>query len=171
MTRVELHAATRADLQAIVAIYNASIPGRLATADLEPVLVQDRVKWCERHSRLRPLWVARIAGQVVGWLSFEDFYGRPAYHRTAEVSVYVAADRQRLGIGRQLLGAAVERAPELGLSTLLGFIFGHNEPSLRLFERFGFMAAGRLPEVAELDGVLRDLVIVLLRLPHSGAQP
>jgi phosphinothricin acetyltransferase len=43
---------------------------------------------------------------------------------------------------------------------LLGFIFGHNEPSLKLFERFGFEKWGHLPSVAELDGIERDLVIV-----------
>jgi L-amino acid N-acyltransferase YncA len=164
MIRAELHLAERRDLEAIVAIYNASIPGRLATADLEPVLVEDRLGWFDRHDRARPLWVARIGDEVAGWLSFEDFYGRPAYHRTAEVSVYVAPGRQRLGIGRQLLGAAVRRGPALGLSVLLGFIFGHNVASLRLFEASGFKEAGALREVAELDGVMRDLLIVMRRL-------
>jgi phosphinothricin acetyltransferase len=56
------------------------------------------------------------------------------------------------------------RAPRLGLKTLLGFIFGHNEPSLRLFEVFGFQRWGILPRVAELDGVERDLVIIGRRL-------
>ncbi len=164
MTRVQLQAADRLDLDAIVAIYNASIPGRLATADLEPVRVEDRVAWFERHDHRRPLWVARTEAEVVGWLSFEDFYGRRAYHRTAEVSVYVAPSGQRLGIGRQLLEAAVQRAPSLGLSVLLGFVFGHNLASLRLFQSLGFESAGRLPEVAELDGALADLVILLRRV-------
>jgi L-amino acid N-acyltransferase YncA len=64
------------------------------------------------------------------------------------------------GVARTLLGRAVEQAPTLGLRTLVGFIFGHNEPSLRLFERFEFVRWGLLPEVARLDGVERDLVIV-----------
>jgi phosphinothricin acetyltransferase len=46
------------------------------------------------------------------------------------------------------------------VDTLLGFIFGHNEPSLRLFEKFGFARWGELPKVASLDGIERDLVIV-----------
>ncbi len=46
------------------------------------------------------------------------------------------------------------------VSTLLGFVFAHNEPSLRLLEAFGFERWGLLPRVAELDGVERDLVIV-----------
>jgi L-amino acid N-acyltransferase YncA len=43
---------------------------------------------------------------------------------------------------------------------LLGFIFAHNQPSLQLFEKFGFQQWGYLPQVAHLDGVERDLVIV-----------
>jgi L-amino acid N-acyltransferase YncA len=148
------------DLAAIVAIYNASIPGRMATADLEPVSVEDRLAWFERHSESRPLWVARAGDAVAGWLSFETFYGRPAYRRTAEVSIYIAPEWQRRGIASELLAEAVERAPAFGLAVLLGFIFGHNVASLGLFQRFGFEPCGRLPLVAELDGVLRDLVIV-----------
>ena len=48
--------------------------------------------------------------------------------------------------------------------TLIGFIFGHNEPSLALFERFGFSRWGELPRVTILDGVERDVVIVGLRV-------
>ncbi len=47
---------------------------------------------------------------------------------------------------------------------MLGFIFGHNEPSLRLFQRFEFETWGTLPRVAVLDGVERDLVILGRRL-------
>jgi phosphinothricin acetyltransferase len=164
MTSIRIQAAVADDLQPIVSIYNASIPGRLATADLEPVTVADRVAWFERHHAARPLWVARAEGEVVGWLSFESFYGRAAYERTAEISVYVAPGRQRLGIGHRLLSTAVERGPELGLSVLLGFIFGHNTPSLALFEGLRFTRAGTLGQVAELDGVLCDLVILWRRV-------
>ncbi|MEO0687152.1 MAG: N-acetyltransferase, partial [Cyanobacteria bacterium J06649_11] len=38
------------DLPAIVAIYNASIPGRMATADLEPVSVTSRINWFKNRS-------------------------------------------------------------------------------------------------------------------------
>jgi L-amino acid N-acyltransferase YncA len=41
----------------------------------------------------------------------------------------------------------------------------HNEPSLRLFEDFGFERRAHRPKVAELDGVERDLVVLGLDLP------
>lgn len=159
--RLTIRDATRADLPAIVEIYNAAIPGRMATADTSPITVASRHAWFAEHRPdERPLWVIQAGRVIVGWLSFQSFYGRPAYHATAEVSVYVAPDRQRQGIGRALLSRAIDESPRLGLRTLLGFIFGHNAPSLRLFERHGFARWGTLPRVAELDGVERDLVIM-----------
>jgi L-amino acid N-acyltransferase YncA len=163
---VDIRDATAEDLSAIVAIYNAAIPGRMATADLEPVSVEARRGWFAEHStHLRPLWVIGERGGVAGWLSFQSFYGRPAYHATAEVSVYVAPEHQRRGIARRLVGEAIRRAPAMEIRTLLGFIFGHNRPSLELFRGFGFETWGNLPRVAELEGVERDLLIVGRRVP------
>jgi L-amino acid N-acyltransferase YncA len=153
------------DLPAIVAIYNAAIPGRMATADLDPVSVDSRRGWFHEHSPgSRPLWVLEDAGAIRAWLSFQSFYGRPAYRATAELSVYVAPDAQRHGYGRALLADAMKSAPAFGLRTLLGFIFGHNEPSLALFRAFGFDTWAHLPRVAELDGIERDLLILGKRL-------
>ena len=157
--------ATLDDLPGIVAIYNSTVPSRLVTADLEPVTVESRLAWFHAHGpQARPLWVVEENGTVLAWLSFSDFYGRPAYLRSAEVSIYLAESVRGKGLGKQLLQAALERAPALGIDTLLGFIFGHNEPSLRLFKGFEFQTWGTLPRVAVLDGVERDLVILGRRL-------
>lgn len=162
--------ATRADLPAIVAIYNAAIPGRRATADTEPVTVESKEPWFEQHGPAsHPLWVADFDGAIGGWLSFSAFYGRPAYRATAELSVYVAPTHQRRGIARRLVADAIERAPGLGLATLLGFVFDHNAPSLRLFAGFGFARWGHLPRVAVLDGGERDLVILGRRIEGIAA--
>ncbi|MEO1428434.1 MAG: N-acetyltransferase family protein [Cyanobacteria bacterium J06633_8] len=157
--------ATENDLPAIVAIYNASIPSRMATADLEPVSVMSRINWFKKRSPLKhPLWVIETGEVIAGWLSFQPFYGRPAYHATAEVSIYIASNYQKRGLGKRLLKEAIRQSPNLGLKTLIGFIFGHNEASLKLFEQFGFEPWGNMPLIAELDGVERDLVILGLRV-------
>jgi L-amino acid N-acyltransferase YncA len=54
----------------------------------------------------------------------------------------------------------MDACPRLGIKTLLGFIFGHNEPSLKLFYSFGFINWGILPKIAQMDGIERDLIIV-----------
>jgi phosphinothricin acetyltransferase len=150
-----------ADLPAIVDIYNAAIPGRLATADTEAVSVESRRPWFAAHApATHPLWVWDDAGTLGGWLSLQAFYGRPAYRATAELSVYVAPSHQRRGVARGLVAHALERSAALGVTTLLGFVFGHNAPSLGLFSGFGFVRWGHLPRVAVLDGIERDLVIL-----------
>jgi predicted O-methyltransferase YrrM len=58
------------------------------------------------------------------------------------------------------LERAIARAPSLGITALVGLIFAHNEPSLKLFQRFGFERWAFLPGVAQLDGVERDLVVM-----------
>ena len=98
--------------------------------------------------------------RICAWLSFNSFYGRPAYQPTAEVSIYVAESHRRRGVGRGLLERAILGAPACEIRNLLGFIWAHNLPSLQLFEAFGFERWGHLPRVAELDGIERDLVIV-----------
>ena len=61
--------ATLDDLPAIVAIYNAAIPGRIATADTDPVTVESRKEWFDKHEPgRRPLWVAEMDGEVVAWI-------------------------------------------------------------------------------------------------------
>lgn len=156
-----LRDATEADLPAIVEIYNATIPGRMVTADTSPVTPESRIAWFRTHnSQTRPLWVVVDGDRICAWLSFNSFYGRPAYQPTAEVSIYVAESHRRRGVGRGLLERAIVGAPACDLRNLLGFIWAHNLPSLQLFEAFGFERWGHLPRVAELDGIERDLVIV-----------
>jgi L-amino acid N-acyltransferase YncA len=157
--------ARASDLPVIVAIYNAAIPGRLATADTDPITVESRRDWLGAHDPARhPLWVCERERRVVGWLSVSPFYGRPAYAATAELSVYVDPAAQKAGVATALLTHALARAAALGLSTYLGFIFGHNAQSLALFGKFGFEQWARLPRVAVLDGVERDLLILGKRL-------
>jgi phosphinothricin acetyltransferase len=154
-------AAAEADLPRIIEIYNATVPSRMVTADLAPVSIESRRDWFLAHGSVtRPLWVTEAGGRVVGWLSLSSFYGRPAYDATVEVSVYVDEASRRRGVGGYLLGEAIRYAPSVGLSTMVGFIFAHNDPSLALFARYGFDRWGVLPRVATLDGIERDLVIV-----------
>ncbi len=148
------------DLAPIVDIYNAAIPGRMATADTELVTVDSRRDWLHQRTKERPLWVIEAGGEVAGWLSFESFHHRPAYHGTAEISVYVSPRHQRRGLGLQLLRKAIAEGPGLGLRTLLAMIFAHNPPSLALFEGCGFRRWGHLPGVADMDGIERDTLIL-----------
>ena len=154
--------ATRDDLPTIVDIYNSTIASRMVTADTEPVSVESRVAWFDTHnSANRPLWVLLDEKQkITGWVSFKSFYGRPGYNATIEISIYLHPDERGKGLGKKALQYAIDQAPRLGIKTMLGYIFAHNEPSLKLFRHFGFADWAVMPNIAELDGVERSLIIL-----------
>lgn len=158
--------ATLDDLPVIVDIYNSTIPGRMVTADTEPVSVESKVKWFGEHLMTkRPLWVMEDENvNVIGWVSFQSFYGRPAYDATAEISIYLHEKARGKGLGKKALQYAMDNCHQFGIKTLLGFIFAHNTPSLRLFEQAGFEQWAKLPSVAVLDDVERSLIILGKRI-------
>src|SRR5216110_481615 len=153
--------ALESDLPIVIDIYNATVPTRMVTAELEPTTVEARLPWFREHSSdQHPFWVVESDGRVIGWLDFKNFLPRCAYRGTAEISVYVDDRFRRQGVARRLLEEAIARAPSLGITAIVGLIFAHNEPSLKLFDRLGFQRWGLLPAIARLDSVERDLIVM-----------
>jgi len=157
--------AEQQDLAAIVRIYNSTIASRQVTADLTEISVESRQAWFVEHTPdRRPLWVIEADNEVIGWMSFSDFKNRAAYDGTVEVSVYLDPAARGKGLGSYCLQLAESYSHEIGVNTLLGYIFGHNTPSLRLFEKFQYQQWALMPKIAILDGIERDLIIVGKRL-------
>lgn len=166
MEELKFRNATPEDLPKIVEIYNSTIPSRMVTADTEDITVESRIRWFYEHTpERRPLWMVEDQqDNVLGWVSFSSFYGRPAYNGTVELSIYMAENSRGKGYGKKVLQYCIDNAPKFDVKTLLGFIFLHNEPSLKLFRHFGFEDWGIFPDVAVLDGVERTLVILGKRI-------
>jgi len=157
--------ATIDDLPIIVDIYNSTIPSRTVTGDTVPVSVDDKIDWFNEHTpEKRPLWIVEYKSKTCGWVSLQSFYGRPAFNATAEISIYLHENYRGKGIGKKILNKVIEECPKLGIDTLLAFILAHNEPSIRLFSSFGFEKWGLLPQIANFDGVKRDLAILGKRI-------
>lgn len=152
--------ATIEDLPRIIEIYNQIIPSRIATADLKPVTVDERKKWFASFDKNHPIWVIKDKNEIIGWVALEHFYGRPAYNHTSEIAIYLDQHFQKKGIGKNTLRFVINQLPNLNIETIVAYIFGHNHPSLNLFKSFGFTQWGLLPQVAELDNIKRDLVIL-----------
>ncbi|WP_408617237.1 N-acetyltransferase family protein [Celerinatantimonas sp. MCCC 1A17872] len=165
MMDYQLRSATTEDLEAIVAIYNSTIASRQVTADMEPITLADRAGWLEEHQRIgHPVQVAISHGEIIAWFSFSAFYGRPAYQQTRELSIYLAESCRGHGLGKRLLDDAETLAKTQNINVLLGFIFSHNIPSMKLFEHHGYQLWGELPKIAKLDDTLRNLAILGKRL-------
>jgi phosphinothricin acetyltransferase len=161
MIELKYRDANYSDLPKIVEIYNSTIHSRMVTADTETVSIASKQKWFEEHNyNTRPLWVIENdEQQIICWVSFQSFYGRPAYDATVEISIYLDSKHRGKGLGKKILKHCMDQSPNFGIKTLLGFIFAHNDPSIHLFKHFGFEEWAFLPNIAVLDGQERGLKI------------
>ena len=163
---INIRDATEADLPAIVNIYNESIPDGKSTADTKPVKVEDREAWfAEFDPARRPIWVAEEDEKILGCVYLTSFYrGRPAYNKTAEISVYLSKSAQGRGLGEGLKRKMIEACPQFGVENLISMYFDHNEATKHINRKLGFEVAGHLPEIANVFGEPRGLMIGLLRV-------
>jgi phosphinothricin acetyltransferase len=145
------------DLVRVVAIYNQS--------SSLPVDLDQRRNWFhERDPGRRPLWVAEVDGAVAGWLSVDDFYGRVDYPGAVQIGAYVDRRHQDRGIATALLRHCLQRAPALGVETIVGFIRSDNPGPIAITTAHGFEEWGRLPGVAPAG----DLVIMGRRVADAS---
>jgi L-phenylalanine/L-methionine N-acetyltransferase len=80
-------------------------------------------------------------GGVVGRLSVTRDQ-HPASRHVADVGLMVSQSHRRRGVGRALLGAAVEWAREQDVRKLELHVFPYNVAAITLYERFGFVREG-----------------------------
>jgi L-amino acid N-acyltransferase YncA len=153
---VRIRTAAIDDLSSIVSIYNEAVEQRFATADLEPITVEQRSAWFHEHDPASlPIYVAEREGTLVGWCSLSAYRpGRGALRRTAEISYYVSAAVRGRGVGTALVQHAIDQAPRLGKHVLFGILLERNAASVGLLKKCGFELWGRLPDAALIDGEL-----------------
>ena len=117
-----------------------------------------------------PFLVAEQDGRVVGYAYLHPYHERSAYSRTAEDSVYVAADARGGGIGRALLGRLLEEGERGGIREVIAIIALTDErTSVDLHRALGFDEVGRLRAVGRKHGRWYDTVLMQrsLRPPAS----
>lgn len=149
MSNREIRLARLSDLAQIVAIYNQAVEIE-ATADTEPVAVEQRRHWFTSHaSDSYPIWVAERNSTIEGWISLSPYRpGRGALQSVAEISYYVRNDFKRQGVGSDLMNHALYQSPGLGLRTLFAILLEDNTASIGLLRKFGFTQWAHLPGVA-----------------------
>ncbi|PZN92841.1 MAG: GNAT family N-acetyltransferase [Alphaproteobacteria bacterium] len=162
-----IRAATPADADAIAAIYAPEVLRGTATFETE---APDTAAMAARIARVVaadwPWLVAEHAGSIVGYAYVTQFRDRPAYARTCENSVYVAASEHRRGVGKALLAALSNAARDAGFEQMIAVIGDGvgNTASIGLHAACGFREAGRLVDVGLKFGRWLDVVYMQRRL-------
>lgn len=129
--------------------------------------VPDWKEWDERHLPTCRL-VAHRGDKVLGWAALSRVSSREVYRGVAEVSIYIAEEARRHGIGHRLLTALVEGSEQNGIWTLQAGIFADNAVSIRLHQKAGFRVVGTRERVGCLDGRWRDTLLMERRSAVVG---
>jgi L-amino acid N-acyltransferase YncA len=124
-------------------------------------------EWNAKHLKAARV-VAAAGGRVLGWAALTPVSDRCVYAGVAEVSVYVAADSRRRGVGAALLAALVRASETAGVWTLQARIFPENEASLALHRRNGFRVIGRLERLGKMGERWRDVLFLERRSNVAG---
>ncbi len=148
MADMSVRPAVRADLPRLTEIYNYYVINTPITFDLKPFTVEERARWFEEHAGTarHRLFVADIAGRVVGYAYTGPFRDRAAYDPSVETSIYCAHDATGRGIGAMLYRTLFDALKDEDIHRLLAGITLPNEASIKLHRKFGFTEVGVFSE-------------------------
>ena len=148
-------------------IYAAGIADGNATFEAEPPSWED---WSRGRAGCPGVLARGPEGDVFGWAALSPASPRAVYNGVGAVSIYVAPERARRGVGGVLLVALIEASERAGFWTLQAGIFPENTASIALHEGCGFGLVGAHRRIGQMpDGRWRDVLLYERRSPTVGA--
>lgn len=164
-TEVQVRPGVESDLEALTDLYNHYVRETPITFDTAVFTPEERRPWLLSHPEDGPhrLMVAverdpeGNSQRILGYATSSAFRPKPAYETSVEVTVYLAPDAGRRGIGTLLYKALFEALAEEDLHRAYAGIAQPNEASTRLHERFGFRHIGTYREVGRKFGRYWDV--------------
>jgi phosphinothricin acetyltransferase len=123
----------------------------------------------ERAQRTHVWLVAEAGTGVIGYAYASPFRDRAAYRWACEVSVYVAPDAQRSGVGRALYGHLLPRLAARGYRTAVAGMTLPNDPSVALHRAFGFEPSANYCRIGWKLGAWHDVAEMQCDLAEPGA--
>lgn len=153
---------------------------RAATEHDEPALRQlDRRIWSWRHAPVEPrdrpfdttgVLVHEAEGEIAGYVKLGALWPIESVQHVREIKgLAVDARFHRRGIGRALIGAAIEQAEREGARKLTLRVLGHNTPARDLYAACGFEVEGVLKDLFRLQGRYVDDVLMSYDLTAGGS--
>lgn len=130
------------DAAACLAIYRPYVENTAVSWELEVPTVSEmaaRIASAREHHE----WlVLEREGRVIGFAYGHAFNRLPAYRWSTETGIYVDADHQRAGGGRELYTRLLSRLAERGYRRAFAGITQPNEASTGFHRSLGFTDAG-----------------------------
>ena len=137
-----IRGASLADVGAILEIYAPYVTGTCISFETEAPPIEDFSERVENTLRCYPYLVCEVDGAIRGYAYASRHRERAAYKYSADVSVYIAPEYHRRGIGRALYADLFELLRKKGIFTVFAGITLPNDKSVGLHKSLGFSEAG-----------------------------
>ena len=159
--------AERADIPALLEIYNHYVLNTHITFDVEPRTLAQRQEWFS-HFRARgrhQCFVATAESKAIGWASSHPFKDRAAYDTSVETSIYLAPGSAGKGIGRRLYGVLLDALLHEDVHRAFGGIAQPNDASVALHRSLGYAHVGTYEEVGRKFDRFWDVAWYQMAMP------
>jgi phosphinothricin acetyltransferase len=160
--------ATADDAARCAEIYLPHVRDGVASLEEDPPGTEEMAARMARITRTHPWLVAELDGEVAGYAYGSPHHDRAAYRWSTDVTVYVAAEHRRRGLGRRLYGDLFELLRRQSLFVACAGITLPNDGSVGLHEALGFEPVGVYRRVAWKFGEWWDVGWWQLQLLPAG---
>ncbi len=164
---IQILAFTQSDWPEISGIYKEGIDTGIATFE---TTVPSWEKWNALHIQSCRL-KAILDTTIVGWAALSPTSKRKVYSGVAEVSIYITAKYQKLGVGKLLLSHLIKESEKEGFWTLQAGIFSQNKASIALHRSLGFREIGYREKVGKLNDIWYDNTLLEKRSKEPRGKP
>lgn len=150
--------ATVADVPAMLDIY---APHVLTTTNSFEYEVPSAQVFSDRlctYSKQFPWLVWEEDGAVKGYAYASLPFSRPGYRWCCEVSIYLAPEAQRKGIGKKLYAVLEHILWQQGYRTIYAVVTGENEGSLAFHKQVGYEFFAAFPKCGYKFGKTLDVI-------------
>jgi phosphinothricin acetyltransferase len=153
----ELRGATPEDAKEMLAIYAPYVEGSVISFEFNTPSEEEFKQRIQQTLPTAPWLVYVVEGEIAGYAYAARHRERAAYQWAANVSVYVKANYQRMGIGRFLYESLFKALTEMGYYHAFGGITMPNDASVKLHESLGFTLVGTYKNVGYKCGAWHDV--------------
>ena len=149
---VTIRTARAEDAADIQAIYAPFVQETSVSFETVPPSVEAMAARISSNLARHGYFVAQSDAGILGFAYASPYRPRPAYDRTAEVSVYLAPQAQGRGLAQALYRALFAHLAARGFHTAVAIVTLPNPQSAQLHERCGFAHVGSLQDVGRKFG-------------------
>lgn len=146
------------DVADILAIYTPYITDTVISFETEVPSIEEFSERIDNIQKEFPYLVCEVDGKVVGYAYASKHRARSAYKYSVDVSVYVAANYHRKGIGKALYTSLFGLLDKYDYYSAYAGITLPNEKSIGLHKSFGFTEVGIYHNVGYKDGKWLDVI-------------